>query len=78
MTIIHVAEACPDPYGHTRLYGERQQTWRLSTEERAAETKRGYCSWCGGETPGGVADDDLRAELAAEAREYAWLERRET
>jgi hypothetical protein len=30
------------------------------------------------ETPGSVADADLRAELAAEARQYAWLERQET
>jgi hypothetical protein len=29
------------------------------------------------DTPGSVADDDLRAELAEEAAMYAWLERGE-
>jgi len=71
MTIIHVAEACPDLYGHMRLYSMREQTWREPVHVFG-------CPWCGGETPGSVADDDLRAELAAEARQYAWLERRET
>jgi len=77
MTIIHVAEACPDPYGHTRLYGQREMTWREGGNQRPLH---GICGWCGEliDTPGSVADDDLRAELAAEAREYAWLERWET
>jgi hypothetical protein len=71
VTIIHVAEACPDPYGHARLYSMREQTWRAPAEHSNG------CPWCGGDTPGSVADDDLRAELASEARHYAWLEQAE-
>lgn len=42
-------EDCPDPDGHAALYAQREQTWRLSTVERAAETDHGRaCGWCGG------------------------------
>ena len=70
--IVVIADLCPDPSGHAQLHRMREQTWREPVEHGQG------CRWCGGmveDTPGAVADDDLRAELATEARMYAWLER---
>lgn len=36
---------CPDPYGHLRLWTQREVTWRLTPAQRAAEMAHG-CPWC--------------------------------
>lgn len=41
---------CPEPAVHATLYAAREQTARLTAEQRAAETTPGTCSWCGAAT----------------------------
>jgi hypothetical protein len=43
--------ACLDPTGHSSLYLLREQTHRLTAEQRAAETVPGSCPWCAGRLP---------------------------
>jgi hypothetical protein len=38
---------CPDPDGHDRLMGQREQTWREPVRHGAS----GECPWCGGRLP---------------------------
>jgi len=59
----------------TNGQGDVWEQWADGQWRRVIEVGEGVIEL--EETPGSVADDDLAAELAAEAREYAWLERRE-